>query len=111
MQACTCQLFWRESLAHAVGWRHGYDLIRRVADAAMDARPEWVIQVCRQQAEPIMDGNKSQYYDKAVDWLARARMAYRRLDREQEWQTYLTERLDLHHRQRKLVPMLKTLRK
>lgn len=88
-----------------------YDLIRRVVDAAMDARPEWVIQVCRQQAEPIMDGNKSQYYDKAADWLARARMAYRRLKREQEWQEYLAERLDLHRRQRKLVPLLEALRK
>ncbi len=92
---------------------HGgsYELIRRVVDAAMDARPEWVIQVCRQQAEPIMDGNKSQYYDKAVDWLARARMAYRRMHREQEWQAYLAERLDLHRRQRKLVPLLEALRK
>lgn len=88
-----------------------YDLIRRVVDAAMDARPEWVIQVCRQQAEPIMDGNKSQYYDKAADWLARARTAYRRMKREQEWQVYLAERLDLHRRQRKLVPLLEALRK
>ncbi len=95
----------------AVEYGGSYDLIRRVVDAAMDARPEWVIQVCRQQAEPIMDGNKSQYYDKAADWLARARTAYRRMDREQEWQAYLAERLDLHHRQRKLVPMLKALRK
>jgi uncharacterized Zn finger protein len=88
-----------------------YDLIKRVVDTAMDARPEWVIQVCRQQAEPIMDGDKSQYYDKAADWLARVRMAYRRLDREQEWQAYLAERLDLHRRQRKLVPLLEALRK
>jgi uncharacterized Zn finger protein len=92
---------------------HGgsYNLIRRVVDVAMDARPEWVIQVCQQQAEPIMDGNKSQYYDKAADWLARARMAYRRMNREQEWQAYLVERLDLHRRQRKLVPLLEALRK
>jgi uncharacterized Zn finger protein len=88
-----------------------YDLIRRVVDAAMDARPEWVIQICRQQAEPIMDGNKSQYYDKAADWLSRARMAYRRMNHEQEWQAYLAERLDLHRRQRKLVPLLEALRK
>ena len=58
-----------------------------------------------------MDGNKSQYYDKAVDWLARAWMAYRRLKREQEWQEYLAERLDLHRRQRKLIPLLEALRK
>ncbi len=93
-----------------VEYSGSYELTRRVVDAAMDARPEWVIRVCRQQAEPIMDGNKSQYYDKAVDWLARARMAYRRMNCEQEWQAYLAERLDLHRRQHKLVSLLETLR-
>ncbi len=95
----------------AVEYGGSYDLIRRVVEAAMDSRPDWVIKVCQHQAEPIMDGNKSQYYDKAIDWLAKARTAYRRMGREQEWQAYLAERLDLHRRQRKLVPLLEALRK
>jgi hypothetical protein len=33
------------------------------------------------------------------------------MNREQEWQAYLVERLDLHRRQRKLVPLLEALRK
>ncbi len=95
----------------AVEYGGSYDLVRRVVEAAMDSRPDWVIQACRKQAEPIMDGNKSQYYDKAADWLSKARIAYQRAGREQEWQAYLAERLDLHRRQRKLVPLLEALRK
>jgi uncharacterized Zn finger protein len=33
-------------------------------------------QVCQQQAEPIMDEGKAQYYHVATNWLTKARTAY-----------------------------------
>ncbi len=88
-----------------------HTLVERVVDAAMQSHPEWVIKVSRQQAEPFMDEGKAQYYSASARWLAKARMAYRNMGREEEWRTYLSELLDRHRRKYKLVPMLEALRR
>ncbi len=88
-----------------------HTLVERVADAAMPSHPQWVIKVSRQQAEPIMDEGKAQYYSAAAKWLAKARTAYRNLGREEEWRTYLSELLERHRRKYKLMPMLEALRR
>jgi uncharacterized Zn finger protein len=89
-----------------------HTLVEQVVDAALEVQShlEWVIEVCRKQAEYIMDGGKAQLYAAAVNWLAKARKAYQILGRKEEWQAYLTELLIQHGRKYKLVPMLKTLR-
>lgn len=86
-----------------------YTLLERVADVAISTRPDWVIRVCRQQAESIMKSAKSTAYHHAARWLEKARSAYIATDRKKEWQEYLTEILDLHRRKYKLVPMLEGL--
>jgi uncharacterized Zn finger protein len=88
-----------------------HTLVERVADAAIQSHPEWVIKVSRQQAEPFMDEGKAQYYHAAANWLAKARTAYRNMGREEEWQVYLSELLEHHGRKYKLVPLLKALRR
>jgi uncharacterized Zn finger protein len=88
-----------------------HTLVERVVDAAMQSHPEWVIKVCRRQAEPFMDEGKAQYYQAAANWLAKARTAYRNMGREEEWRTYLSELLARHRRKYKLVPMLEALRR
>jgi len=88
-----------------------HTLVERVVDAAIQSHPEWVIKVCRQQAEPIMDGGKAQYYGAAAKWLAKAHTAYRNMGREEEWQKYLSELLGRHRLKRKLVPMIEALRR
>ena len=88
-----------------------HTLVERVADAAVQSYPEWVIKVCRQQAEPFMDEGKAQSYHAAASWLAKARTAYQNMGRENEWRTYLSELLDRHRRKYKLVPMLEALRR
>jgi uncharacterized Zn finger protein len=87
-----------------------HTLVERVADAAVPSHPDWVIKTARGQAERLMDGGKSQYYDAAARWLARVRDAYRAAGREQEWQAYRQELLAQHGRKRKLVPLLQALR-
>jgi uncharacterized Zn finger protein len=87
-----------------------HSLVELVADAAITAHPDWVIDASRQQAEPIMDDGKAQYYDAAARWLGKARAAYQATGRQQEWQRYLTGLLARHQRKYKLVPLLKALR-
>jgi uncharacterized Zn finger protein len=87
-----------------------HTLVERVADAAIKSHPAWVIKVSRQQAEPIMDEGKAQYYSAAAKWLARARVAYQNMGNYEEWRTYLADLLARHQRKYKLVPMLKDLR-
>lgn len=94
-----------EAIAAAETWG-GHRLLEQVVDAAIEHLPEWVIRVCRQQAEPIMDQGRSQHYHHAVRWLEKARAAYRAAGREGEWQEYLEDLLRRHWRKYKLVSML-----
>ncbi len=87
-----------------------HTLVERVVDAAIESHPDWVIQACRGQAEPIMNEGKAQYYDSAARWLGKARDAYRASGHEKEWQAYLAELLARHGRKYKLVPMLRVLK-
>lgn len=84
-------------------------LVARVAGAAIESHPEWVIDTCRKQAEEIMDEGRSKYYAEAITWLAKARDAYLADGREEEWQVYLDELIDRHQRKYKLRPMLENL--
>ena len=88
-----------------------YDALERVVDAALPSHPDWVIGQCKKQAEPIMDGGKSKYYDQAVRWLTKARQAFRTSDRADEWSKYLESVIGKHARKSSLRPRLEALRK
>jgi len=94
----------------ALGQRGFYKTVARVAEAAIESRPDWVISASKRQAEQIMDAGKSKAYHHAVEWLARAKAAYKAAGREEDWRSYLNHLLDKHSRKYKLVPMLKDLR-
>jgi uncharacterized Zn finger protein len=85
-------------------------LVARVADAAIESHPEWVIETCRRRAEEIMDQGRSKAYDEAVDWLAKVQDAHLAAGREEEWLDYLEELIDHHQRKYKLRPMLEDLK-
>jgi uncharacterized Zn finger protein len=87
----------------------GYGLIERVMDAVIEHRPDWVIKAARRQAERIIDPGKAQHYHHAVNWLDKARAAYRVAGREAEWQAYLGEIRTRHGRKYKLMGMLERL--
>lgn len=84
-------------------------LVARVADAATESHPEWVIETCREKAEEIMAGGHSKYYDDAISWLEKARAAYLSSGREEEWLNYLDQLIERHQRKYKLRPMLENL--
>ena len=73
----------------AVEKRPGKALIGRVAEAAIESHPDWVIGACRRPAEEIMDEGRSRHYSEAVSWLTKVRAAYRAAGRENDWQRYL----------------------
>ena len=84
-------------------------LVEPVAEAAIEARSEWVIQTCRERAEVIMDAGKAQHYDTAVTRLRKVRAAFLASGRAAEWKSYQAELLDLHRKKYKLMPMIKAL--
>ncbi|HLV97479.1 MAG TPA: hypothetical protein VKT82_02275, partial [Ktedonobacterales bacterium] len=84
-------------------------LVAQVAEAAIADRPEWVIQVCRQRAEAIMDAGKANHYHEAVEWLRKVISACQAAGRVGEWKAYQEELLNLHRKKYKLVPMIKAL--
>lgn len=88
-----------------------YGTVEKVVDAAWQSHPDWVIRVCKKQAEPIMDEGKSQHYHHALRWLSKARQAYLAAGREAELRAYLDELIAKHARRRSLRPGLEALRK
>jgi uncharacterized Zn finger protein len=86
------------------------DLVARVAGAAIETHPAWVIDTCRRQAEEIMNQGRSKDYDESVDWLAKVQDAHLAAGREEEWLAYLEELIDHHQRKYKLRPMLEDLK-
>ncbi len=94
----------------ALGENPSHTPLEKVVDAAIQSHPDWVIKMCKRQAEYIMDNGKSQLYGAAARWLSKARQAYLATGRTKEWQAYLDEQLREHSRKYSLVPLLKPLR-
>jgi uncharacterized Zn finger protein len=90
---------------------HHWDTVGKVVEAAWQTHPDWVIQQCKKQAEPIMDAGKSNQYHHAARWLERARRAYLAANRVEEWQSYLETLIHQHGRKYALRPKLEALRK
>lgn len=81
-------------------------LMHSVMDAAIEHRPEWVIESARSHAEVIMDAGQARYYEDAVNWLRKVRLAYCQLGQLEEWQQYRTTLLQTHTRKRKLMSLM-----
>ncbi len=77
-----------------------------VMDLAVERRPDWVIAVAIRAAEQIIEPGRSAEYSEAVDWLRRARAAYRAAGREAEWRSYVANLRVAHARKYKLMDLL-----
>lgn len=93
----------------ALGAHPSGDNLARVMDAAMAARPDWVITAAISSAAAIIDVGKAQSYDSAIEWLRRARAAYQATGRQPEWQAYLQGLRAQHGRKYKLMGLLDQL--
>jgi Uncharacterized conserved protein len=84
-------------------------VVELVADAVWDEHPQWTIDACKAQAEPIIEQGQSQQYRHAVDWLETAGNAAAATGEFDEWRAYVQELRDDHYRKYKLRPMLDEL--
>lgn len=90
------------------GSYYSYDLLGKVVEAAIAVNPDWAIRQSLRQAEEIINAGKADRYHYAVEWLRRARDAWRASGRSGEWQAYLDQlRNGPHGRKYKLMEMLK----
>jgi uncharacterized Zn finger protein len=83
--------------------------LTRVMDAALATRSDWVIKAASAQAERIMDAGDAQHYDAAVDWLRRARDAFRAAGHTEDWRGYFQSIRTKHGRKYKLMGLLERL--
>jgi uncharacterized Zn finger protein len=91
--------------------KHSYTELDKVLTAAVEQRPDWVIQAGTKHAERIIDEGKAKYYDIAVRRLALVRRAYQHAGRAEEWRQYEAQLRDTHGRKRKLMDMLQQIGK
>jgi len=86
-----------------------YIVVEPVVEAVCDDRPEWTIEVCKDQAEPIIEQGKSDRYRHAVQWLRYAGKAAQAAGELDAWRNYIETLRDEHYRKYKLRPMLEAL--
>ena len=86
-----------------------YTVVEPVVEAVRDERPQWTIDACNEQAEPIIKEGQSQRYRHAVDWLEIAGKAADAAGELDEWRAYVEGLRDEHYQKYKLRPMLEEL--
>jgi uncharacterized Zn finger protein len=82
------------------------DLIHRVMDVAIQAKPEWVIENARVRAEDIINRGKADAYNHAANWLRKMRLAFLAAERRDDWAVYRTHLIQNHGRKYKLMGLL-----
>jgi uncharacterized Zn finger protein len=87
----------------------GYRVLETVADAVLVHRPEWVVSVSVKNADRLIAEPKSKNYPIAAEWLTRAKKAYIRLGRVEEWKAYLLKVKERYKRRPALQEQLRRL--
>ncbi|HKZ85283.1 MAG TPA: SWIM zinc finger family protein [Anaerolineae bacterium] len=100
---------WDEATKVADGRDVWYGVAETVADAVLAHRPEWVLRVSLQHADRLMVEPKSKNYPIAAEWLKRAKKAYIRLGKTDQWQKYLAELKEQYKRRPALQAQLQRL--
>lgn len=85
------------------------NVVEPVVDAVWEEHPQWAIDACKNQAEPIIEEGQSQRYRHAVQWLETAGKAAQTAGEVDAWCTYIEGIVERHSRKYKLVPMLEDL--
>ena len=92
------------------GHAGGSDTLMRLAGAAAQSHPDWVIRVARARADAIMDQGRAGHYREAAQWLEAASQAFIAADRDEEWRGLIDRLIEAHRRKHKLRPLLEALR-
>jgi uncharacterized Zn finger protein len=86
-----------------------YKVVEPVVETVWEEHPQWTIDACKEQAEPIIEEGQSQRYRHAVDWLEYAGKAAQASGNFDEWRAYVKDLRDEHYQKYKLRPMLEDL--
>jgi uncharacterized Zn finger protein len=97
-----------EAISIANRFEH-HSVVEPVVDAAIEDQPQWTIEACKAQAEPIIEEGQSDRYRHAVRWLEKAGEAARKAGTLDEWREYVETLRERHSRKYKLAPMLDDL--
>ena len=86
-----------------------YKVVEPVIEAVWEEHPQWTINACKEQAEPIIEEGQSQRYCHAVEWLETAGKAAGATGELDGWRAYVQGLRDDHYQKYKLRPMLDEL--
>lgn len=100
---------WDEAIKVAEGRNVWYPVVEAVADAVLPHRPEWVARVSLKHAERLMSEAKSKNYPIAAEWLGRAKKAYTRMGRVEDWRACLLKVKERYKRRPALQEQLRRL--
>ncbi|MBI3942291.1 MAG: SWIM zinc finger family protein [Chloroflexi bacterium] len=100
---------WDAAIKVAEENNNWHDIIALVADAVASHRPEWVVRVCKKQAEGLIARTQSKYYPDAAEWLKRVKNAYTQLGQRDAWHAYLNHLKEEYRRRPALQAQLKQL--
>lgn len=84
-------------------------VIEPVVEAVIEERPQWVMRICKSQAEPIIEQGQYDSYRTAVRWIRRAGEASQTADELDQWRKHVETVRDEHYQKYKLRPMLDDL--
>lgn len=85
-------------------------VLERVVSEVWEDRPDWAIDVCKEQVAPIIENGQSDRYQEAVDWLETAGRAAQTAGKLDDWHDHIDTLRDRHSQKYKLAPMLDELR-
>ena len=85
------------------GFLHGVDQLLRVAQAASETHPQAALELCRQQAESLIEARGRDNYRQACRLLIKVRHLYQQLSQEPVWTGFIAGLRERHRR----LPALK----
>ncbi len=100
---------WEEAIKVAEQKSADYRVVALVAEGVMEQHPEWVIRVCLKQSDSLLVQTQSKLYPIAADWLRRAKTAYLKMGRSDEWKDYLQQLKERYKRRPALQAQLAKL--
>jgi uncharacterized Zn finger protein len=91
------------------GWGWGASQAERVAKAVADEYPDRAIAIWKKLAENLIAQTKPKAYEEAAVYLRKVSQTLKKLNRPQDWQTYLTDLRQKNIRKIRLIETLDSL--
>jgi uncharacterized Zn finger protein len=107
-------LLYEDRLDEAISMIEGLeddDVLGEAIEAVMVHRAAWALQICKQQAEPLIEAGLGFGYPQAIKWLERGIQAAKHNNELRAYHSYIQRLLSTHSRKRKLTPGLQDVLK